>query len=147
MGRKSKRGKKNGFWGLIGKFFSFLVIGVLKLIPLGLIAAAFLFGVFGVKKILCADTHLQVREIHVVPMGTLSAQSVKILEDKVIGKNIFSLDLKRLHLKSSLAPAPRVFEWYENCRLPCGLKSKKENQSPMYCFVKGGTMVWRLRMV
>ena len=138
MGRKSRRSKKNGFWGLIGKFFSFLVIGLLKLIPVGLIAAAFLFGVFGVKKILCADTHLQVRAIRVVPAGTLSAQSVKILEDKIIGKNIFSLDLKRIASQIELGPGAQSVRVVRELPATLRIDIKKRKPVANVLFREGG---------
>ena len=104
MGKKSRRGKKGGFFSAIGGFFSFLMSMTIKMIPALLIAAAFLFGAFGIKKILQADTHLLVSQVRVTPANVLSPKSVRILEGKLIGKNILSIDLNKVASQIELGP-------------------------------------------
>lgn len=105
--KKNRKIKKGGWFRFLGNAFSFLVSMVLRAVPIALIIVAFLFGAFGVKKILLADTHLKVREIRVVPADVLPPQSVRILEDKILGKNILGIDLKKVASLIELGPGAR----------------------------------------
>lgn len=89
---------------MIAGFFSFLVNAAMKLVPVALVIAAFLFGAFQVKKILLADTHLKVQEIRVAPPDVLSPKSIRILEDKYLGKNVLGIDLKEVAAQIELGP-------------------------------------------
>ena len=105
--RKNKKGKKRGFFGLLGSLLSFLAGVSFRVIPFALVVAAFLFGAFGVWKVLLADTHLKVSEIRVNPADVLTSQNIKVLEDKWIGKNILAVGLKEVASQIELGPGAK----------------------------------------
>lgn len=75
-----------------------------KLLPSAMIVGIVIYAGFAVKKGLCEDRWLRVQEIRVVPPDVLSPQSIRMLEDKILGKNILLLDLKRIASTIELGP-------------------------------------------
>ncbi|HOG23977.1 MAG TPA: FtsQ-type POTRA domain-containing protein [Candidatus Omnitrophota bacterium] len=127
MGRKKnkKRGKKNGFWASVSMF----IIQITKhVIPLMLIVAAFLFGAVGVWKVLLADTHLRISEIRVVPSDVLTSAHIKVLEDKLIGKNIMGLDLRKVESEIELGPGAKGVRVVRE--LPSTIRIEIEKRKP-----------------
>ena len=102
--KKNKKGKKSGFFSLIGTLFRGIVWLFLRILPLAAIAGALVYGGFVVKKALCEDRWLRVQEIRVVPPDVLSAPSIRALEDKILGRNILLLDLNRIASAIELGP-------------------------------------------
>ena len=105
MGKKKfKKGRKGGF----AVFWDGLVRGLgwicLKLVPLAVLAALVFFTGFEIKKVLCEDRLLRIQEIRVVPPDVLSPQSIHILENKLLGKNILLVDLQKIASQIELGP-------------------------------------------
>ncbi len=77
---------------------------LLKLVPVLLGVA--LIGFVGIKieRILAEDKLLQIQEVKVVPPEVLSPQSVRTLESKILGKNILTLDLRKIEKQIELGP-------------------------------------------
>lgn len=97
-------------------------------IPLMLIVAAFLFGAVGVWKVLLADTHLRVSEIRVVPSDVLTSAHIKVLEDKLIGKNIMGLDLRKVESEIELGPGAKGVRVVRE--LPSTIRIEIEKRKP-----------------
>jgi cell division septal protein FtsQ len=105
MGKKKfKKGKKGGLLGFFGAIFRGIGWLIWKSLPVAVIAALLIYAGFAVKKALCEDRWLKVQEIRVVPPDVLSPQSVRLLEDKILGKNILLLDLKKIAGTIELGP-------------------------------------------
>jgi len=102
--KKNKKGKKGGFFSLLGTLFRGIVWLLWKILPLAVIAGVLVYGGFLVKKSLCEDRWLRVQEIRVVPPDVLSAPSIRMLEDKILGRNILLLDLKKIASTIELGP-------------------------------------------
>ncbi|MBU9889543.1 MAG: FtsQ-type POTRA domain-containing protein [Candidatus Omnitrophica bacterium] len=105
MGRKNKKGKRGGFFRGLGAVLRALGWVIWKLVPVLLIAVLTLMIGLEVRKVLMRDSFLQVREIKVVPPEVLSDQSVRALESKVLGRNILTLDLRRIEQQIELGPS------------------------------------------
>ncbi len=71
-----------------------------------LIALGVIFGAAATLYIINPNPnwHLLVRAIRIVPPDALSPQSVSILEDKILGKDILLLDLKKIQDSIELGP-------------------------------------------
>ncbi|MFH1799814.1 MAG: FtsQ-type POTRA domain-containing protein [Candidatus Omnitrophota bacterium] len=105
MGRKKfKKGKKGWFFSSLGAMFRGIGWLVWKLLPVAVIAGALVYAGLVVKKGLCEDRWLRVQSIQVVPPDALSPQSIRTLEDKILGKNILLLDLKKIANTIELGP-------------------------------------------
>ena len=102
--KKFKKGKRGGFFSLFGAIFRGIGWLLWKLLPLVLIAGGLVYGGFVVKKVLWEDRLLKVQEIRVVPPDALSPQSIRMLEDKILGRNILILDLKKIAGTIELGP-------------------------------------------
>jgi len=89
---------------LVGAVFRAVGWALWKLIPFLLIATLTGFIGFEIKKLLIEDRFLQVQEIKVVPPEVLSPQSVRALENKILGKNILMLDLRKIENQIQLGP-------------------------------------------
>jgi hypothetical protein len=68
------------------------------------IAGVLVYAGFVVKKGLCEDRWLRVQSIQIIPPDALSPQSIRTLEDKILGKNILLLDLKKIAGTIELGP-------------------------------------------
>lgn len=94
--------------GWLGSAFGALVRGMTwilwKLLPTAVIAGVLIYAGFAVKERLCEDRWLRVQGVQVVPPDALSPQSIRMLEDKVLGKNILLLDLKKIEGTIELGP-------------------------------------------
>lgn len=105
MGKKKfKKGKKGGLFSLLGAFFRGMGWLLWKLLPVALIAGGLIYAGLVVKKNLCADRWLRVQSVQVLPPDALSPQSIRMLEDKILGKNILLIDLKRIARTIELGP-------------------------------------------
>ena len=105
MGKKKfKKGKKGWFFSAIGAMFRGVAWLLWKLLPVVVIAGALVYVGLVVKKGLCEDRWLRVQEVRVVPPDVLSPQSIRTLEDKILGKNILLLNLKRIEGTIELGP-------------------------------------------
>jgi len=105
MGKKKfRKGKKGWFFSAIGAVVRGLSWLFLKLLPAAVIVAILVYVGFVVKKGLCEDRWLRVQEIRVVPPDALSPQGIRMLEDKILGKNILLLDLKKISDTIELGP-------------------------------------------
>jgi cell division septal protein FtsQ len=105
MGKKKfKKGKKGWFFSVIGAMFRGLVWLLWKLLPVVLIAGVLVYVGLVVKKGLREDRWLRVQEIRVIPPDVLSPQSIRTLEDKILGKNILLLNLKKIEGTIELGP-------------------------------------------
>ena len=102
--KKFKKGKKGGLFAWIGAIFRGIGWFFLKLLPLAVLAGLLVYAGFIVKKGLCEDRWLKVQEIRVVPPDVLSAPSIRTLEDKILGRNILMLDLKKIAGTIELGP-------------------------------------------
>jgi cell division septal protein FtsQ len=105
MGKKKfKKGKKGWVPSAIGAMIRGLGWFLWKLLPVAVIVAFLVYVGFVVKKGLCEDRWLRVQEIQVVPPDVLSPQSIRMLEDKILGKNILLIDLKKIERTIELGP-------------------------------------------
>lgn len=105
MGKKKfRKSKKGWFFSAIAAVFRGIGWLVWKLLPVAVIAGALVYAGFAVKKCLCEDRWLRVQEIRVVPRDVLSPESIRTLEDKILGKNILLLDLKKIAGTIELGP-------------------------------------------
>jgi hypothetical protein len=136
--KKNKKGKFGGLFGWVGSFFAFLVRMLVKMIPLAFVVAAFLFGAFGIKKILLADTHLRVQEVRLVPADVLSPQSLRILEGKILGKNILSIDLKKIASQIELGPGAQSVRVIREMPSTIRIEIRKRKPAASVLFRPGG---------
>ncbi|MFA7255457.1 MAG: FtsQ-type POTRA domain-containing protein [Candidatus Omnitrophota bacterium] len=105
MGKKKfKKGKKGWFFSAIGAIFRGIGWLLWKLLPVVVIGGVLVYAGLVVKKGLCEDRWLRVQEIRVVPPDVLSPTSIRTLEDKILGKNILLLDLKKIAGTIELGP-------------------------------------------
>ncbi len=105
MGKKKfKKGKKGWFFSALGAMFRGIFWILWKLLPVVVIAGVLTYAGFAVKKGLCEDRWLRVQEIRIVPPDVLSPQSIRTLEEKILGKNILLLDLKKIESTIELGP-------------------------------------------
>lgn len=102
--KKFKKGKKGGFFAAVGAVVRGIGWLLWKLLPVAVLAGLLVYGGFAVKKILAEDRWLKVQEIRVIPPDVLSSQSIRMLEDKILGKNILLLDLKKIAGTIELGP-------------------------------------------
>jgi hypothetical protein len=105
MGKKKfRKGKKGWFFAFLGATIRGTGWLLWKLLPLALIAGVLVYAGFVVKKGLCEDRWLRVQGVQIVPPDALSPQSIRRLEDKILGKNILLLDLKKIASTIELGP-------------------------------------------
>ncbi|MFA5167443.1 MAG: FtsQ-type POTRA domain-containing protein [Candidatus Omnitrophota bacterium] len=105
MGKKKfKKGKRGRFFFSFGAMFRGMGWLLWKLLPVAVIAGVLVYAGLTVKKGLCEDRWLRVQEIRVVPPDVLSPQSISTLEEKILGKNILLLDLKKIAGTIELGP-------------------------------------------
>jgi hypothetical protein len=105
MGKKRfKKGKKGWFFSALGAMLRGIGWFLWKLLPVAVIAGALVYAGFAVKKGLCEDRWLNVQFVRVIPPDALSPQSIRMLEDKILGKNILLLDLKKIAGTIELGP-------------------------------------------
>lgn len=102
--KKNKKRRKGGFLSAIGTIFRGIGWLLWKLLPVAIILGVLACAGFAVKKALCEDRWLKVQEIRIVPPDVLSAQSIRTLEDKILGKNILLLDLHKIAGAIELGP-------------------------------------------
>ena len=102
--KKIRKGRKGGIFSFVGALFRGIGWLLWKLLPFVVIAGVLVYAGFAVKKALCEDRWLKVQEIRVVPPDVLSPQSIRMLEDKILGKNILLLDLKKIAGTIELGP-------------------------------------------
>ena len=105
MGKKKfRKGKKGWFFSAVGAMFRGMGWLLWKLLPAVVIAGVLIYVGFAVKKGLCEDRWLRVQEIRIVPPDALSPEGIRMLEDKILGKNILLLDLKKIAGTIELGP-------------------------------------------
>ncbi|OGX11216.1 MAG: hypothetical protein A2351_06910 [Omnitrophica bacterium RIFOXYB12_FULL_50_7] len=105
MGKKKfRKGKKGWFFSALGAMFRGIVWFLWKLLPIVVIAGVLVYAGFVVKKGLCEDRWLRVQGIQIIPPDALSPESIRTLEDKILGKNILLLDLKKIAGTIALGP-------------------------------------------
>lgn len=96
MGKKAKKTRRKSgrskFKAAAGAFFK----GVFRILPFVLSASVAGGIFFGVRQVLYADPRLSIKEVAVYPPFALSRTRRQNLETNVLGRNIFSVDLKRL---------------------------------------------------
>lgn len=105
MGKKKfRKGKKGWFFSAIDATFRGIGWFLWKLFPIAVIAAVLVYAGLAVRKGLCEDRWLRVQAVQVIPPDALSPQSIRTLEDKILGKNILLLDLKKIAATIELGP-------------------------------------------
>lgn len=105
MGKKKiRRSRKGGFFSAIGNFFWGIGWVLWKGLPIAILAGLVLLGGIQVKRVLCRDQFLKVQEVKIVPPDVLSPKSIRALEEKILGKNILLLDLKKIASQIELGP-------------------------------------------
>jgi cell division septal protein FtsQ len=105
MGKKKfKKGKKGWFVSAIGALFRGIAWLLWKLLPIAVVTGLLVYAGLVVKKGLCEDRWLRVQGIQIVPPDALSPGSIRTLEDKLLGKNILMLDLKKIASTIELGP-------------------------------------------
>jgi len=105
MGKKKfKKGKKGWLVSAFGAIIRGIGWLLWKLLPVVVIAGLLVYAGFAVKKGLCEDRWLRVQGIQIVPPDALSPASIRTLEDKILGKNILLLDLKKIASTIELGP-------------------------------------------
>ncbi len=102
--KKFKKGKKGWLSSALGATLRGIGGLLWTVLPVVVIAGVLTYAGFAVKKGLCEDRWLRVLEIRVVPPDVLSPQSIRLLEDKLLGKNILLLDLKKVEGTIALGP-------------------------------------------
>ena len=102
--KKFKKDKKGWFFASLGAIFRGVAWLFWKLLPVVVIAGALGYAGLVVRKGLCEDRWLRVQSIQVIPPDALSPQSIRTLEDKILGKNILLLDLKKIASTIELGP-------------------------------------------
>lgn len=102
--KKIRKTRKGNFFSAIGNFFWGIGWVLWKALPWVILAGLVVLAGFQVKKALCEDRFLKVQEIKVVPPDALSPKSIRALEEKILGKNILLLDLKRIANQIELGP-------------------------------------------
>lgn len=105
MGKKKNRKTRRG--GLKTAVRA-LVAGsgwlLVKLIPGVLLLSLVIFTGFEIKKAIWEDRFLTIQEVKIIPPDVLSSQSEQLLESKLLGKNIFMVDLKGITSRIELGP-------------------------------------------
>ncbi len=105
MGKKKfRKGKKGWFFSAVGATLRGIGWFFWKLLPVAVISGVLVYAGLVVKKGLCEDRWLRVQTIQVIPPDALSPQSIRMLEDKILGKNILLLDLKKIAATIELGP-------------------------------------------
>ncbi len=105
MGKKKfKKDKKGWFFSSLGAMFRGIGWLFLKLLPVVVIAGVLVYAGFAVKKRLGEDSWLRVKSVQVIPQDALSPLSIRTLEDKILGRNILLLDLKKIAGTIELGP-------------------------------------------
>jgi len=102
--KKNKKSRKGWIFGAIGALFRGIGWLFWKLLPVAIVLGLLVYAGFVVKEALSEDRWLKVQEIRVVPPDVLSAQSIRMLEDKILGKNILLLDLHEIESTIELGP-------------------------------------------
>ncbi len=102
--KKNKKGKKGWLLSGLGTLFRGIFWLLWRILPLAVLAVLLVYGGLIVKRVLCEDRFLKVQEIRVVPPDVLSPQSIHTLEDKILGKNILTLDLTGIASTIELGP-------------------------------------------
>jgi hypothetical protein len=102
--KKFRKGKKGWFFSAIGAIVRGTGWLLWKLLPVAVIAGLLIYAGLVVKKGLCEDRWLRVQGVQVVPPDALSPESIRALEDKLVGKNILLLDLKKIASTITLGP-------------------------------------------
>ncbi len=94
MGKKKRSARKsNSRKGInLRPFFGFC----LRTIPFILIAVAFAGLFIGVRDALYADSSLLIQKVEVTPAGALSTEQRQSLDTLLMGKNIMTLNLKKV---------------------------------------------------
>lgn len=105
MGKKKfKKNKKGWFLSPLGAAARGIGWLFWKLLPVVVIAGVLTYAGLVVKKGLCEDRWLRVQTIQVIPPDALSPESIRMLEDKILGRNILLLDLKKIAGAITLGP-------------------------------------------
>lgn len=102
--KKNRKGRKGGIFSFFGELFRGIAWLLLRLLPFAVIAALLFYAGLVVKKALIEDRWLRVQEIRVIPPDVLSPNSIRMLEEKILGKNILLLDLQRIAGTIELGP-------------------------------------------
>ncbi len=102
--KKFRKGKKGWFFSAIGAMVRGIGWLLWKLLPVAVIAGVLVYAGFAVRKGLCEDRWLRVQFIQILPPDALSPQSIRMLEDKILNKNILLLDLKKIASTIELGP-------------------------------------------
>lgn len=125
--KKFKKGKRGGFFRTAGQGVQALWALIWKLLPLALVLCLAGYAGYEIKKILVKDRFLQVQEIKVVPPEVLSSQSVRALESKILGKNILTLDLKKIESQIELGPGAQSVRVIRQMPATIRVEIKKRN--------------------
>ncbi len=125
--KRKKSGNRKGLSGvdaLTGGTFRLLFRSLPFVLVLGLAGALF----FGVRQALYADFSLAVEKIVVVPPEALSSKQRQILETRLIGKNILTVDIKKI--SNDLKKNPEIRIAKVSRYLPSILKIEVEERKP-----------------
>ena len=105
MGKKKiKKGRKGGIFSWVGSLYRGILWFLWRLLPVVIVLGLLGYGAIVVKKTYTQDRWLKVQEIRVIPPDVLSPQSIRMLEEKILGKNILTLDLNRIASTIELGP-------------------------------------------
>lgn len=139
MGRKKfKKNRKGGFFAAVANFFWGIGWVLWKLLPVAILLGLLALGGYQIKKALYADNFLKVQEIRVVPPDALSAQSIRTLEEKLLGKNIFLLDLKKIAAQIDLGPGARSVRVVREMPAKVRIEIQKRNPTANVQLKSGG---------
>ena len=108
MAKKRRKKSAKSLWAMAGEFLRFSSWLFLKALPLFLFAA--LGGVLwvGIREALYADSYLSVQKITVKPGEELSALHLERLNERLLGKNILQLDIRRVSQELERDPQIRT---------------------------------------
>ena len=126
-GKRRGKSRGNKEWFKVG------VSLILKMLPLIIFSGLGLILFSGLRDVLYADPALTVRQVTIVPSGSLTAQEKKIFESKARGKSIFRIDLRRI--AEQLEREPEILKVRVQKIMPDSLTIDVEKRRP-FAFVQ-----------
>ncbi len=124
---QKKAGKGNGFLGFIGG----AALALLRILPVVILGAGFGWLCLGVRNALYADPNLAIQKIEVTPADSLLPEQRQMLENRWVGKNIMTVDLKKI--SENLKKDPAIQTARVTKYLPSKLGIEVERRQPIAC--------------
>jgi cell division septal protein FtsQ len=109
-----------------------------RLLPIAVVSALVFFGFTRIREALYSDPALEVRQIQIIPAGFLPETLKKELDQKWLGTNIFSADVRKV--SAFLTKDPAVLKADTVKKFPSTLQVQITPRRPFarVSFVKGG---------